>query len=146
MRRGEEDRGSRALGQVAELEALVDGSGAVVAGRDDVRVTVDEAGPHPQEAIRLFAVQVELERGSDRAKLAQSARLQLPDPLAGDAEIGADLFERLRGLAVEAEAAREHVAHARASRSRASESSAERRCSAVAVSGRSVFVSSIRSP
>jgi hypothetical protein len=48
VRRGEEDRGSRALGQVAELEALVDGSGAVVAGRDDVRVTVDEAGPHPK--------------------------------------------------------------------------------------------------
>src|SRR6185295_2956953 len=60
-----------------------------------------------------FAVQVELERGSDGAKLAQSPRLQMPYPFPCDAEIGAHLFAGLRGLAVEAEAAREHVAHAR---------------------------------
>ena len=58
-------------------------------------------------------MQVELERGSDGAKLAQSPRLQLSHTFACDAEIGADFFEGLGGLAVEAEAAREHMAHAR---------------------------------
>ena len=57
----------------------------------------------------LFGAEVELQRRSDRAQLAQGARLELADALAGDAEVGADLFERLRGLAVEPEAAAEHV-------------------------------------
>ena len=41
----------------------------------------------------------------DRAQLAQGARLELADALAGDAELVADLLQRLRRLAVEAEAA-----------------------------------------
>ena len=52
-------------------------------------------------ALRL---EVELERRRDGAKLAEGARFQLPDPLAGDAELDADLLERPTALAVEAEA------------------------------------------
>ena len=70
-----------------------------------MRMAVDESRLHAVQATRLLGAEVELERGSDRAELAQSARLELADALAGDAEVGADLLERLRGLAVEAEAA-----------------------------------------
>src|SRR3954468_10748738 len=62
--------------------------------------------------LRLLGAQVEREPRSDRAQLAQGARLELADALAGDAEVGADLLERLRRLAVEAEAAVDDVAHA----------------------------------
>ena len=45
---------------------------------------------------------------------SRSARdFELADTLARDAEPGADLFERLRLLAVETEAEREHTAHPR---------------------------------
>src|SRR5690349_11710150 len=54
-----------------------------------------------------------LEPGGREPQLAQGARLELADALARDAELRADLFERLRRLAVEAEAEREHPAHAR---------------------------------
>src|SRR2546430_14503389 len=73
-------------------------------------MTVDEPGPHPE---RLLAAEVELEAWSDHPQLAEGAGLELAHALAGDAEVGTDLLERLRGLAVEAEAAREHVAHPR---------------------------------
>ena len=59
------------------------------------------------------AAEVELEPGRDHAQLAQGARLELADALAGDAEADTDLFERLRNRAVEAEALGEDVAHAR---------------------------------
>src|SRR5207248_495321 len=61
----------------------------------------------------LFRAQVELEIRRRDAQLAQCARLELTHALARDAEPGADLFERLRGLAVETKAEREHAAHAR---------------------------------
>ena len=54
-----------------------------------------------------------LEPRRDRAQLLQRPRLELPHPLAGDAEVVADLFERLRLLAVEPEAAEHDVPHAR---------------------------------
>ena len=57
-----------------------------------------------------------LEVRRDDAQLAQRPRLELADALAGDAEAAADLLERPRLLAVEAEAEREHVAHARVQR------------------------------
>ena len=59
---------------------------------------------------------VELQAGRDRAQLAQRARLELADALAGDAEAVADLLERVRPVALEAEPHREHVAHARVER------------------------------
>src|SRR6187200_1271106 len=62
---------------------------------------------------RLLLRQVELEVRCDRAKLAQRARLELADALARDPETRPDLLERLRLLAVEPEAEREHLAHAR---------------------------------
>ena len=66
-------------------------------------------------AVRLLATvaEVELERRRDDAQLAKGPRLELADPLARDAEPDADLLERLRRLALEPEAAREHVPHAR---------------------------------
>src|SRR5262245_55333835 len=60
-----------------------------------------------------LGAQVELQARRDGAELPQGARLELADALAGDAEVGADLLERLRLLAVETEAALGHVAHAR---------------------------------
>src|SRR5262249_27984181 len=60
--------------------------------------------------------QVGLQAGREAAELAQRARLDLPDALAGDAEVAAEVLERLRRLAVEAEAARDNVAHARLER------------------------------
>ena len=59
------------------------------------------------------ALQVQLQPRRDRAQLAQRARLELADALPRDAEPRPHLLERLRVLAVEAEAQREHVAHAR---------------------------------
>src|SRR5437868_11459118 len=73
-------------------------------------MTVDEPGSHPE---RLLAAEVQLEARSDHPQLAESAGLELAHALAGDAEVGPDLLERLRGLAVEAEPPREHVAHPR---------------------------------
>ena len=51
--------------------------------------------------------------GCDHAQLAQRARLELADTLAGDAEADSDLFQRLRDRTVQAEALGEDVAHAR---------------------------------
>src|SRR4051794_5211640 len=62
---------------------------------------------------RLLGAQVELERRGDHAQLAQGTRLELPDALARDAKVRADLFERLRRLPIEAEAAGDDVAHSR---------------------------------
>ena len=44
--------------------------------------------------------EVVLEVGSDHTQLAQGAGLELADALAGDAQLGADLFERSRRLPV----------------------------------------------
>ena len=64
-------------------------------------------------ARELLSAQVVLEARSGQPQLAQRPRLELADPLARDAELGAHLFERLGRLAVEAEAKREHAPHAR---------------------------------
>src|SRR5207248_10364735 len=60
-----------------------------------------------------LAAEVQLEVGRDGAELAEGARLELPHALAGDAETGADLFERLRLAVLEAEPKGEHALHAR---------------------------------
>ena len=57
----------------------------------------------------LLGAQVELEARGDRAQLAQRPRLELSHALAGNAEVGPDLFERLGRLAVEPEAARQDM-------------------------------------
>ena len=44
VRRREQDLGAGLVGEAAELEALLDRGGTVVACRDNVRVDVDEAG------------------------------------------------------------------------------------------------------
>src|SRR5215211_5730490 len=62
---------------------------------------------------RLFSFEVELQRGCDRPQLAECARLELADALARDPELAADLLERLRLFAAEAEAERQHALHAR---------------------------------
>src|SRR5262249_60622095 len=61
----------------------------------------------------ILRTQVVLEIGRNRAQLAQRTRLELADALARDAETGTDLFECLRGLAVETEPQREDAAQAR---------------------------------
>src|SRR5205823_5382405 len=71
-----------------------------------------DAGRRRDVANELRA-QVQLEAGRGHPELAQRARLELADPLARDAELPADLFERLRLLTVEPEAEGEHVAHPR---------------------------------
>ena len=53
--------------------------------------------------------QVQLERRRHRAQLAERSRLELPDTLAGDAELDADLLERAATLAVEPVAQHEHA-------------------------------------
>ena len=95
MRRRVEHLGAAPCGQLAELEPLRERLGAVVARRNDVRMEVDEGRGHPltvPAAGVLLAAQVELQRRSDHAELAQGARLELPYALAGDAEVGAHLF------------------------------------------------------
>src|SRR5450759_3558642 len=62
---------------------------------------------------RRLSAQVVLEVGCDHAQLAQSTGLELAHPLAGDAELATDLFERPRCLSVEAEASAQNVAHTR---------------------------------
>src|SRR6185437_16976347 len=47
------------------------------------------------------------------AQLAQRARFELTHALARDAELGADVLERARAFAVEAEAEHEDALHAR---------------------------------
>ena len=87
------------------------------------------------------------ESGAAMPQLAQRARLELAHALARDAEPGADLFERLRRLAVETEAQREHAAHARVQmRERVRELASSADCCAVISSGASELTSSIRSP
>ena len=44
VRRREQDLGARLVGEAAELKALLDRGGAVVARRDNVRVDIDETG------------------------------------------------------------------------------------------------------
>ena len=90
---------------------------------------------------RLLGPEVVLEAGSGQAKLAQCARLELADALARDAELRSHLFERVRRLAVEAEAKREHAAHARVqllerSRELPARGPARRTARAVRASGR----------
>src|SRR5215211_7504343 len=51
---------------------------------------------------RLFSFEVELQRGCDRPQLAECVR-----------QLAADLLERLRLFAAEAEAERQHALHAR---------------------------------
>src|SRR5215210_5988962 len=64
----------------------------------------------------LFRLEVELEVGRDEPELAQCTRLELAHALARDPETGADLLERLWLLAVQPEAEREHLVHARVQR------------------------------
>src|SRR5947207_13207421 len=52
---------------------------------------------------RLLGAKIQLQAWRDDAQLAEGARLELADALAGDAERRADFLERLRGVAVEAE-------------------------------------------
>ena len=61
----------------------------------------------------LGLVEVQLQPRRDVAQFPQRARLELADPLAGDAETDADLLERLGMVPVEAEAQSENPAHAR---------------------------------
>src|SRR5206468_4005408 len=61
---------------------------------------------------RGSALEVELELGRHHSKLAERSGLELTHPLTRDAEAGADLFERLRRLAVEPEPACEDEPHA----------------------------------
>ena len=81
--------------------------------------------------------EVQLERGRHRAQLAQRTRLELPDALARDPELDADLLERLRLAAVEPEALRQHPLLARVEPDIAAASSRERRFSDVSVLGSS---------
>src|SRR3954468_5481312 len=67
--------------------------------------------PARANASRRLLPQVKLEPRRRHAELAEGPRLELADSLAGDAEAVADLFERLRLFAVEAEAQGEHVPH-----------------------------------
>src|SRR5262245_10382693 len=62
---------------------------------------------------RLLGLEVELEARRHRPQLPQRAGLELTDPLARDAELAADLLERLRFLAVEPEPQRQDALHAR---------------------------------
>ena len=72
-----------------------------------------DGGRRLHELVRAgLALQVELQARRDSAQLAQRPCLELTDTLARDAEIGADLFERLRRLPIEAEATHDDVLHA----------------------------------
>ena len=86
------------------------------------------------------------ELGPDRLELAQGARLELADALAGDAELGRDLLERVRTLAVEAEAKADHLAQALVQALERPSDRSTRRRSASATSGCSAFTSSSMSP
>ena len=55
--------------------------------------------PVPRDAVCLLAGQLDLLFLGRFAELAQGAGLDLPDPLLGDAQLGADLLERQRLLA-----------------------------------------------
>src|SRR5829696_7439112 len=68
---------------------------------------------HGTRARKLFGFEVQLQPRCDRPQLAKRARLELANALARDAELAADLLERLRLLAAEAEAQRQHALHAR---------------------------------
>ena len=74
------------------------------------------------------------------------ARLELPNALAGDAKLGADLLQRLRHRSVEAEARTQHRRRRGLSVPSAAASSVERSRSDVSTSGPADFVSSTRSP
>ena len=108
-RRAEDARGDRPAARADARARAADRARLAQAARlaPRARVAVRVA-----EAARL-AAEVELEPRRDRPQLAQRACLELADALARDPEPRPDLFERLRDLAVEAEALGEHVAHAR---------------------------------
>src|SRR3954451_8017049 len=57
----------------------------------------------PIRALSRSVAEIELQRGRGQPQLAQRARLELPHPLARDAEPVADVLERPRRPAVEAE-------------------------------------------
>jgi hypothetical protein len=65
-----------------------------------------------RHAGRLFGAEIEAKVRRGGLELSQCARLELPYALAGDAELGPDLFERLGNGPREAEAKLEDVAHA----------------------------------
>ena len=67
----------------------------------------------PPHVPNLLRAQIELEAGSDRTELPESARLELANALAGDTEVRPHLFERPRTHTVEAEAFDDHAALAR---------------------------------
>ena len=75
-------------------------------------VHVDEQRLHASHAT-YSARRYSSSPGARTAQLAQGARLELADTLAGDPKARADLLERLGPVAGEPEAALEHVAHAR---------------------------------
>src|SRR4051794_22374278 len=80
---------------------------AELAVEHDVRaVLLDEEEARGVRVDHRLRPEIELEIGSSDAQLAQGARLELADALARDAEAGADLLERLRRSAVEAETQR----------------------------------------
>ena len=101
VRRAVEDARPVPDGLEAEAEAGLDDRAPSSPGGDDVRVDVDEAVHGFTLAVgagvrRLLGAEVEAELRRDGLELAQGAGLELADALAGDAELGADLLERLR--------------------------------------------------
>src|SRR5579859_1297939 len=64
------------------------------------------ARAHCVRGSELLSAKIVREAGSDEAKLAERARLELPDAFAGHPHVGADLVERVRRAAVQAEAKR----------------------------------------
>ena len=151
MRRREEDRRpARAppRGRDASLDRSL---GAVVARRDDVRVDVDEAGSYRAgypRARRCYSARGRARGSGATARSSRRARASSWRTRSRViAELGADLLERLRRLAVEAEAEREHVRMRGFRRvERAGELARAQQLGRDVVSGWSEFVSSIRSP
>ena len=101
-RRAEDARGDRPPARPDARARPADRGGGAEAPRR--RSTRWRPSPTRRRPVGL-ALEVVLEPRRDRAQLLERPRLELPHPLARDAEVVADLLERLRLLAVEAEAA-----------------------------------------
>src|SRR5687768_7126529 len=120
MERGEEQEGACACDQRIAARSLVSAfiSGLRLRchprplGKQALSFALPTSPRDHRAAGELLGAEVELEVGGGELELTERSRLELAHALAGDAELGADLLERLGRLTQKTEAQLEHVPHA----------------------------------
>ena len=95
VRRREQDLGAGLVGEAAELEALLDRGGTVVARRDNVRVDVDETG-HASTIAAASPPAAGLQRGDEAADALDRLLEVLERRGVRDAEVAVAVARRTR--------------------------------------------------